>query len=237
MWAADDDLWHPAHVRRCVAALAADPLAVMASTRLRFIDSAGTVLESDYGRYDNPDLSSRSVTRRVRALLRRGGFYQVYGLARREALLRTHRFQEIVGPDVVLTLELAMLGPILLVPEPLFYYRRFPERTDAIRVERLGGIQDASRAVAQRMTRLEEALSDAVGRSGLSSTEKLRLRAEILRAAYLDDTPMRSRTSKEVGGRATDAWHERDPGGVPQVRAGVDDRAVAGARAHLPSGD
>ena len=76
-----------------------------------------------------------------------------------------------------------MLGPILLVPEPLFYYRRFPERTDAIRVERLGGIQDASRAV----TRLEEALSDAVGRSA-SSSEKLRLRAEILRAAYLNNS-------------------------------------------------
>jgi glycosyltransferase involved in cell wall biosynthesis len=214
MWAADDDLWHPSYVRRCVAALAADPLAVMACTRLRFIDPGGALLDSDYGRYDNPDLSSRSLVQRVRILLRRGGFYQVYGLARREALLRTHLFQEIHGPDVVLTLELAMLGPIVLVPEALFFYRRFPERTEATRVERQGGIPDASQAVAERMTRLEEALSAAVGRSALSAPEKLRLRAEILRAAYVADTPMRSRTRKEVAGRAANAWHERDPGGV-----------------------
>ena len=241
MWAADDDLWDPAYVRRCVAALAADPEAVMASTRLRFIDPAGTVLDSDYGRYDNPDLSSRSATRRIQILLRRGGFYQVYGLARREALLRTGLFRDVHGPDVVLTFELAMLGPVLLVPEPLFFYRRFPERTEATRVERQGGIQDASRAVAERMTRLEEALSAAVGRSALSGPEKLRLRAEILRAAYVNDTPMRSRTRKEVAGRAASAWHERDPGGVvkyglawtidrSQALPGMGRRSVARAR-------
>ena len=117
MWAADDDRWDPTYVRRCVEALASDPAAVMASTGLRFIDPDGTVIERDYRLYDNPDLSSRSVVERVRILLRRGGYYQVYGLAWRDALERTHLFQDVIGPDVVLTLELAMLGPILRIPK------------------------------------------------------------------------------------------------------------------------
>jgi glycosyltransferase involved in cell wall biosynthesis len=214
MWAADDDLWDPSYVRRCAAALAGDPMAVMASSRLRFIDPAGTVLDSDYDRYDNPDLSSRSLVERVRILLRRGGFYQAYGLARRDALQQTHLFQDIYAPDVVLTLELALLGPIVLVPEPLFFYRRFPERTEAVRAERQGGIADRSAIVAARMTNLEESLSRAIGDSTLSRSQKLRLRAEILRAAYLDDTPMRSRTRHEVRGRTATAWHDHDPGRI-----------------------
>lgn len=214
MWAADDDLWDRSYVRRCVAALADDPIAVMASSGMRFIDPVGKVLDADYGRYDNPDLSSRSVVDRVRILLRRGGFYQVYGLAHRDALQRTHLFQDVYGPDVVLTLELAMLGPIVRIPEPLFFYRRFPDRTEAARAERQGGIADAADVLTARMTHLQESLSEAVRGSALPGPTKLRLRAEVLRAAYLDDTPMRSRTRREVGIRAAAAWRERDPGGI-----------------------
>jgi glycosyltransferase involved in cell wall biosynthesis len=212
MWAADDDLWDPSYVRRCMAALAADPLAVMASTMLRFIDPAGQTLESDYARYDNPDLSSRSVIERVRILLRRGGFYQVYGLARREALERTHLFQDVYGPDVVLTLELAMLGPIVRIPEPLFFYRRFPDRTEAARVQRQGGPRGVEDALATRMTGLQESLSAAVWDSSLAGATKLRLRVEVLRAAYVDDTPMRSGTRRELSIRAGAAVRARDPG-------------------------
>jgi hypothetical protein len=138
----------------------------------------------------------------------------VYGLARREALGRTHLFQDVLGPDVVLTLELAMLGPILRIQEPLFFYRRFPERDEKARVERQGGIADSAGVVATPMTHLQEQLSDAVRRSALPAATKVRLRAEILRAAYVDETPMRSRTRHEVGPRARAAWRRRDPMGL-----------------------
>jgi len=210
MWAADDDLWDPTYVRRCVAALAEDPTAVMASSGLRFIDLAGQELAADYARYDNPDLSSRSVVERVRLILRRGGWYQVYGVARRDALLQTRLFQDVYGPDVVLVLELAMLGPILRIPEALFRYRRFPGRSEADRAERQGGIPDEARVVTARMTHLQEALSDAVRSSGLSRPMKARLIGEILRAAYVDDTPIRSKARREAAGRAKAAARERD---------------------------
>ena len=128
MWAADDDLWDPSYVRRCVAALEADPAAVMASTGVRFIDPTGQPTEADHRQYDNPGPLVAVGRRRVRTLLRRRGWYQVYGLSRRDALSRTHLFQDTYGADVVLVTELAMLGPIVLVPEPLFSYRRQPAR-------------------------------------------------------------------------------------------------------------
>ncbi|HET9083684.1 MAG TPA: glycosyltransferase [Candidatus Limnocylindrales bacterium] len=210
MWAADDDVWDPTYVRRCLAALDDHPAAVMASSRLRFIDPAGDVLAADYDRYDNPDLSSDSVVERARLLLRRGGWYQVYGLARRDALLRTRLFQDVYGPDVVLVLELALMGPIVRVPEALFSYRRFPGRTEADRAGRQGGIPDETRVVSARMTHLEEALSETVRSSALSGPLKLRLLGEIFRAAYIDDTPIRSKARPEAAGRAKSAARERD---------------------------
>ena len=182
----------------------------MASSRLRFIDPAGHVMDADPERYDNPDLSSPSVIERVRLLLRRGGWYQVYGLARRDALDRTHLLQDLYGPDVVLVMELAMMGAIVRIPEPLFFFRRHPERTEEARVERQGGVADGAEVLAARMTRLQESLSEAVRRSALPGPMKLRLRAEIIRAAYLADTPMRSRTRREVALRASTAARDGD---------------------------
>lgn len=202
MWAADDDVWAPSYVRRCLAALIADPRLVMASSGLRFIDLAGRPIDADYSRYDNPDLSSPSTIERVRLLLRRGGWYQVYGLARRDALERTRLFQDVYGPDVVLVFELAMVGPIARIPETLFWYRRFPGRTEAVRAERQGGIPDASIVASAPATHLQEALSDAVRQASLPSLLKVRLRGEILRAAYIADTPLRSRARPEAWKRA-----------------------------------
>lgn len=214
MWAADDDLWDPSYVRRCAAALDAKPALVMASTSVRFIAPDGEVSEADDPRYDNPDLSSRSVVRRVRTLLGRRGWYQVYGLARRDALERTHLFQDTYGPDVILVLELAMLGPLAVVPEPLFFYRRHAGRTEQVRAARQGGIPDEADVLTTRMTHLQEALSSTVRGSALPRSTKLRLQAEIIRAAYLDDTPMRSRTRREAAARAAAAARDRDLGGL-----------------------
>jgi hypothetical protein len=64
------------------------------------------------------------------------------------------------------------------------------------------------------MTHLQEALSEAVIGSALPRSMKLRLRAEIIRAAYLEHTPMRSRTRREAAVRAAAAARDRDLGGL-----------------------
>ena len=104
-----------------------------------------------------------------------------------------------------------MLGPIGLVPEPLFFYRRHPGRTEQDRAARQGGIPDEADVLSARMTHLQEALSAAVRGSALPRSTKLRLQAEIIRAAYLEDTPMRSRTRREVASRAARAWRNATP--------------------------
>jgi hypothetical protein len=209
-WAADDDLWDPTYLRRCVAALEAQPDAVLACSGIRFIDPSGAPRDVDLVRYDNPDLSSPSVVERVRQLLRRGGWYQVYGVARTAALERTHLFQDTYGPDVVLTLELALLGAILKVPDALFFYRQFPDRTEQARVARQGGLGEAASIAEIRMTRLEEALTATARRSALPPPVKIRVIGEILRATYLDDTPIGGVARREVGSRLRQARRDRD---------------------------
>jgi len=182
MWAADDDLWDAAYVRRCVEALEARPIAVMACTGIRFIEPSGAPRDIDLRRYDNPDLSSRSVVERVRRLLRRGGWYQVYGVARTAALQQTHLFQDVYGPD----------------------------RTERSRVDRQGGVGDAGTVAAVRMTRLQESLSEAVRRSALSAPLRIRLVAEILRAVFLDDTPIGGVARREIETRIRQARRDLD---------------------------
>ena len=219
MWAADDDLWDPTYVRSCLAALDGQPTAVMAISGLRFVDGDGAIIEADYERYDNPDLASSSVVERVRRLLRRGGWYEVYGLARREALERTQLFRDTYGPDVLLVLELAMLGPVPKVDEPLFFYRRLADKTERDRVERQGGIKDVDTIIAARLTHLQESMAATIQSSRLSWPLKLRLRAELLWAVYIADTPIGHNARRELSVRVAAARRDRAVSTYARFRA------------------
>jgi len=210
MWAADDDLRDPSYVRRCLKALEASPTAVMACTGLRFIDASGAIVEADYARYDNPDMSSTSTVERVRTLLRRGGWYEVYGLIRRDALEQTHLFQDTYGPDVLLVLELALLGPVLKIPEILFFYRRFANRTERERVDRQGGVADVDALMPARLTYLQESMSETIRQASLAWPLKQRLLAEILWASYGPETPFGRNARRELGARLAAARLDRD---------------------------
>ena len=211
MWAGDDDCWDPSYVSRCVEALEANDQAVMASTGLRFIDEAGDIIDSDYAIYDNPDLSSDSVTERVGALVRRGGWYQVYGLARRDALERTGP-HDVYGWDVVLTMELALLGPILKLPEVSFWFRQYEARTEEDRVRRQGHV-DEGRVLHAKYTHLQESLTSAVAVSGLPLPQRSALTLDILRAAYLEDTPLSRHARRELATRVRFAVADKDVAG------------------------
>lgn len=213
MWAADDDRWEPSYVSKCVAMLNGHDAAVMATSRIRFIDEAGLPIEVDFP-FDNPDLSALSTASRVRMLLRRGGWYQIYGLARRDALARTSLLQNIYGADVVLTMELALFGPITRVPEVLFWYRRLAGVTEASRVQRQGAIPNAGRVLEAKYTHLEESLTRTVLSSTLPRRAKVVITAEIIRGAYFDDTPLSRHTSSEVSARLRFAIQDRDVGAI-----------------------
>jgi glycosyltransferase involved in cell wall biosynthesis len=200
MWAADDDLWDPRFVGCCVAALEAHPDAILAATSLRFIDEAGATIDLDYGIYDNPDLSSRSLVHRVRRLLRRGGWYLSYGLIRTDALRRTSLFENVYGPDVVVALELALQGPFVKVPEILYWYRQFGGRTEEDRTSRQG-LPGSPSGQLFPGSQLQENLAAAIRRARLPWLTRRALIVELLWIAYFADPIWRQRVRPELPGR------------------------------------
>lgn len=211
MWAADDDVWEPTYVRRCLSALEAAPGAVLACSQMRFIDETGAAIEMNYTLADNPDLSSTSVVDRIRTLVSRGGWYLIYGVMRREALARTRLMTEAYGGDVVLVTELALQGPFVRVPEVLHRYRQTTGRTEADRVAGLGIEVTALKSNWWPKTVLEEGISDAVKVSRLSWATKARLRLEVLLGAYFWETPISAGTRRETPARVRHAVRHLRP--------------------------
>jgi glycosyltransferase involved in cell wall biosynthesis len=129
MWAADHDLWEPTLISRCVAALEADPAAVLAYPQSYLIDESGTVIEE---MDDQIDLDQASALDRYRHLIwRLAVCNMVYGVARRDALVATGGFPDVFGPDHVVLARLALQGPILRVGGHLYLRRQNrPAATD-----------------------------------------------------------------------------------------------------------
>ena len=126
-WAAHDDECAPTMIGRCVAAFEAAPTSVvLVYPQALLIDSNGNVIR----RY-NTSIECRdpSPHRRLATVVRsvRLGT-PVYGLIRSEALHKTHLFGSFHSSDHVLLAELALLGEIIEVPEPLFFKRMHHER-------------------------------------------------------------------------------------------------------------
>src|SRR6202035_4697616 len=130
MWAAFDDLRAPTYVRRCVERLEAQPSAVLCCTDVRLIDEAGRSLQPDPRmRLAHPVGGSPAA--RVRALAGANFWVDFYGLIRRETLATTRLAQPIWGFDLLLLLELCLRGDVVVVPEELFAYRIFSDKSQA----------------------------------------------------------------------------------------------------------
>jgi glycosyltransferase involved in cell wall biosynthesis len=210
MWAADDDLWEPGYVRACLRALESAPSAVLACSRIAFIGEAGQPVEMNLRLYDNPDLQSASVRQRIRQLLSRGAWYQVYGLMRRDALTRTRLFTEAFGADVVLVAELALHGPCMLVQERLFRYRLFDRRTEPDRGGWHEAIKDRPKIQTAPYTFLQEAIAEAIAVSHAPPTDRVLAWLGMVEATYLRPTRIRSWILAETRIRLRLAIRERD---------------------------
>jgi hypothetical protein len=209
MWAADDDFWDPRYIGACVAALDASPNAVLACSALRFIDEAGKLIDLDYSIYDNPDLSSRSLNKRLERYLGRGGWYQSYGLIRASALRKTSGFQNVFGPDVLLVLELMLQGPFVKVSDPLYFYRQHQSRTDADRAERQGLVEDAS-ALRFGCLQLQSCLIAAIDRAPAPWLTRKALLARALWITVVSDPIWRLRLQPELPGMIRMSVGKRD---------------------------
>lgn len=121
-WMAHDDVIAPTYLESCVEVLEHDATAVLASTRVRFIDSSGNQHEeySSLGRIGDPDPSVR-----FSEMMREGGrCYEIFGLIRRSQLLQTGMIGCYYHGDGVLLAHLSLLGRFKELPEILLYLRR-----------------------------------------------------------------------------------------------------------------
>jgi len=124
MWAAFDDVRDPAYLSACLAAFRSRPDAVLACTEIRFIDEDGRDFEAA-SHLVGIRPTGTTPRRRLRQIGRAEHWYDFYGLGRAAAIRSTRGPIQTWGFDVVLLTEMCLLGPVVLVPRPLFGYRRF----------------------------------------------------------------------------------------------------------------
>jgi glycosyltransferase involved in cell wall biosynthesis len=174
-WAAHDDLCHPRFLERCVAVLDAEPETVLAHSRSSAIDENGRTI----GQYDQETAfdTDRPAERFAAAILTPHLCISVFGVMRRELLLRTVRHGDWVGADRNLLAELALYGRVRLVPEVLFKRRAHAQAsihrfTDEH--ERLAWFDPAHRGRLSFPTwrRLQE-YARAIQRAPLSSADRV----------------------------------------------------------------
>jgi glycosyltransferase involved in cell wall biosynthesis len=166
-WVAADDRRAPGFVASCLERLEEERDAVLCGTGIRLVDEAG---RETYGEAWDPLYRPFGPTPKARALeiAKARYWYDVYGLIRADALQRIHGPRPVWGWDVVLLLELCLLGDTAYVPERLIDYRVYREKTEA---DVAAGLGEA----AQGWTGLTRELVRAIRRSPLGPAEKAAL--------------------------------------------------------------
>lgn len=124
-WASHDDLMEPEYLAKCVAALDAEPDAVLCHTITRIIGDKGETFAVHLTGLDAPRPSDRFAT----IILKPHWCVEMFGVIRASALARTHLISGYFGGDKTMLAELALLGRFLHVPEPLFVNRDHPDRS------------------------------------------------------------------------------------------------------------
>lgn len=193
MWAAHDDLRHPAYLRRCVTALDQNPRAVFCCTGVRLIDELGHEVSDTFGcRSYLP--TGATPRERLRALLRSTYWVHVYSLMRTTALARTRIGNPIWGGDVVVVADMCLLGEVVGMPEKLFEYRYFAAKTTEDLAQSLS---TADVSVSVSWSDLAADLMESVQRSALSFPERLRLKWTIVFELCLRKTAIGSAMREE----------------------------------------
>ncbi len=174
-WVAHDDLLEPTYLERCVAVLDADESVVLCHADTQLISADGARLEAlpgsdhffdEQGRiiYLGKDSASRKLddpraSERYKAVVRQTNWvFEIFGVFRREVLLRTGLLDAFYGSDKLLLAKVSVMGRIVLVQEPLFLNRRHAEQSMSLMTidgqEMWVGNQSSQRGLMHRLRRL-----------------------------------------------------------------------------------
>ena len=125
-WIAHDDVIAPTFLEKCIDVLEADPTVALACPRVQFIDDSGKYLER-YGSPFRTDDINPAV--RFTEMLQGHRCFEVFGVIRRDLLLKTRLIGNYNHGDGVLLAHLALLGRFAQIPEHLFYSRRHQKQS------------------------------------------------------------------------------------------------------------
>lgn len=133
-WIANDDLYEPGCLEKCISVLERDSSFAASYPKTRRIDELG----NDLGRYElELDASSEDPAERFSELiLKNHACFQIFAVMRRDILDRTGRFGNYSGADRVLISEVSLYGRFHEVPEYLFLRRSHPHESRMLFPER-----------------------------------------------------------------------------------------------------
>lgn len=183
-WAAHDDVCAPRFLERCIEVLEREPETLLCHAQSLRIDALGRVT----GRYPHEleTIEKRPAARFWRMISTPHHCIPVFGVMRSAALRGTPRHGAYVGADRNLLAELALMGHIRLVPEPLFMRRdhpnasisRYPDER-----ERLAWFNPRLAGQSSRPTwrRLSEYRASIRRRVELSALDRIACHAVLLR--------------------------------------------------------
>lgn len=170
-WCAHDDLRMPGFVEACANELLRRPDAVLCNSAVVFLDDEGRPRAD----WEDCNFETRATTRPERAqrLVDHMDWVDMYGLIRRDALLRALPIEPVWGGDVVISMKLLMQGEFAKVDAPLFHYRvrsrpKSPEQTMWDFAKRGGGVPKPYTEMVQALLRVAmQAAQDRAERAEL----------------------------------------------------------------------
>lgn len=167
--AAHDDLRHPQYLSRCVAELERNPRALFCCTEVNFVDADGNdVTDVLPVRTLRPTGPTPRI--RLRALARSTFWLDLYSLLRTPVLKETIFGQERWGGDLLITSALCLRGEVAVVPERLFSYRCFLDKS----AEDIAQVLDPRGGVAVSWLGLTLDMLRNIRQAPLATTEKIR---------------------------------------------------------------
>jgi glycosyltransferase involved in cell wall biosynthesis len=121
-WVSDHDVWNPRWLEAMTGTLDARPEATMAFPDVAILEQDGALRMRPKTR-DTSDVTTPGAVldRIIRGRLRSG--HMIYGLFRVEAMRRAGGFRHVLLADRLFLAEVALQGPMIRVPEVLWYRR------------------------------------------------------------------------------------------------------------------
>ncbi|EIT84620.1 glycosyl transferase family protein [Fictibacillus macauensis ZFHKF-1] len=184
MWAACDDLWSPNYIEKCLAQLEKHPTAVMCQSDIQYMDKDGHITSVTSHFMDTTDLT---VMERMEECLRFRSWI-IYGLYRTEQLKKTRILTEIYGADIVLGVEVLLLGDVVKAEEVYLSYRVQPKTTEEY--IQLFSVDEKTRETMRKgpATALAQEIYAVLMASSRSPQEKRQLTQRLLQTIAVDKT-------------------------------------------------